>query len=370
MTRILLLSNIFPSEANPAAGTFVKARIRALEDLGVSVDAVGVGARGRRVDGRKAAEFIDATVTASHFQRLALRGRAVSRTLERETAVAISSALDLTRYDGVMAHGMFSLGAGSVAAVLLEKHGLPFTVHLHGSDINTVMPRNPAATARVLETATASLFVSKALLARARELGYSGGNSVVTGNGVELDTFRLASKRPRIAGELHLIFVGNLLPVKGADRLPEVFEAVRKRHPSVSLTVVGDGPLRGDLEQRLAGRRVTFVGRVSPERVATLVGEADVTVLPSRSEGWPTVINESYAVGTPVVGVDVGGVAEALIDPRWAVTPGKAVIENLALVAELAAAEAVPEVLRRRASEFEWSRIARAELDALMKDLP
>jgi glycosyltransferase involved in cell wall biosynthesis len=77
---------------------------------------------------------------------------------------------------------------------------------------------------------------------------------------------------------------------------------------------VGDGPLRGALEAAAADRgladAVSFVGAQPHERLPDWYRAADLTVLPSRSEGLPNVLRESLACGTPFVASRVGGIPE------------------------------------------------------------
>ena len=93
-------------------------------------------------------------------------------------------------YSAVMAHGMFSLSAGRVAQELSVRTGLPFSVHLHGSDVNVVMKRDPISFANTLEAAKAAVFVSRALLETAQTQGYRGQNHFVIPNGVDTNVFK------------------------------------------------------------------------------------------------------------------------------------------------------------------------------------
>src|SRR5262249_50140252 len=93
---------------------------------------------------------------------------------------------------------------------------------------------------------------------------------------------------------------------------------VAARHPESRVLLVGDGPLRADLEALAAtlgvGDRVTFAGyRDRPERFLRLM---DVFALTSRSEGMPLAILEAWAAGLPVVASRVGGIPEVVADGR------------------------------------------------------
>ena len=104
---------------------------------------------------------------------------------------------------------------------------------------------------------------------------------------------------------------------------------------------MGDGPLRRELvalteAQRLSAH-VTFVGPKLHEELPDWYRAADLTVLPSRSEGLPNVLRESLACGTPFVASDVGGITEIadpiyslLVPPEDASSLANAIIQALA----------------------------------------
>ena len=102
--------------------------------------------------------------------------------------------------------------------------------------------------------------------------------------------------------------VGSLTTVKRHCDLIESMRQLAKRLPKLRLLIVGDGPLRSDLQRqaRVAGldRKIHFVGR--REDVGTLLGAMDVYVCPSASESMSNAVLEAMASGLPVVTTDVG----------------------------------------------------------------
>src|SRR5262245_11875317 len=112
------------------------------------------------------------------------------------------------------------------------------------------------------------------------------------------------------AGSATVMFVGRLSREKGVDVLLEAW--ARLGEGSVRLVVVGDGPLRADLERR-AGDGVTFTGRLDPVDVRRRMLGARAVVVPSAwYEGQPMVVLEALAAGLPVVASDIGGLPELI----------------------------------------------------------
>lgn len=113
--------------------------------------------------------------------------------------------------------------------------------------------------------------------------------------------------------EFVLFFVGRLEEIKQLDRLIAALPLVRAFMP-VRLLVAGDGSHRPRLESLVAelglGELVTFLGKVSHDRLPGYYNLADALVLPSRMEGVPMVILESLACGTPVIATAVGGIPD------------------------------------------------------------
>jgi glycosyltransferase involved in cell wall biosynthesis len=82
----------------------------------------------------------------------------------------------------------------------------------------------------------------------------------------------------------------------------------------VSLRVIGDGPLRAELESRYASDRIRFTGHLPWSEIKAILGTAAFMVLPSEwYENNPLTVIESFALGTPVLGADIGGIPELIV---------------------------------------------------------
>lgn len=144
-----------------------------------------------------------------------------------------------------------------------------------------------------------------------------------------------------------VIFAGSLTPEKRVDRLLVALAEARHRTPGLRLWIVGDGPLRGELELRArdlgVSASVLFLGL--RDDLADLLAAADLMALTSDTEGIPGVVLEAGAVGLPTVATRVGGMAECVDDGRtgYLLEP-----EDTAGIAAKISALALDPALRRR----------------------
>jgi glycosyltransferase involved in cell wall biosynthesis len=143
-----------------------------------------------------------------------------------------------------------------------------------------------------------------------------------------IDLERFSSARAALPREGRVVgTVGRLVEQKGLRQLVEAAPLVLEHHSDVRFVVVGDGPLRAELEAA-AGDRFLFTGW--REDVPELLASFDVYALPSLYEGLVYAVIEAQAAGVPVVATPVGGVRENVVDGETGVLcrPGDA--ESLA----------------------------------------
>lgn len=114
-----------------------------------------------------------------------------------------------------------------------------------------------------------------------------------------------------------LLTVGYLEEVKGHRFLLEAMPEIIKHSPDVQLFIIGTGPLKEELlasikKMRIEDRVSFFDGGQTSERIALWMNSADLFVLPSLSEGNPTVLFECLGCGRPFLGTRVGGIADII----------------------------------------------------------
>jgi len=275
----------------------------------------------------------------------------------------------------IHAHGMFSIPAGLIAKILADKYDKPFVVSLHGDDINLLMPERRDIYVEVLEKAWTNIFVSNALLEKAKSLGYSGKNGVVIPNGYNNEILKPLVKK-EIRNEVKIYkddykyvgFVGYLVLVKRADKLGEIFNLIAKEYPKTYFIVVGDGPLREEIKKETEGLNIIFTGRISQQEVAKWMNAMDVMVLPSRQEGFGAVVIEAQACGTCVIGSSNGGIPEAIGFPEYVVQEGENFEERFAKkVVEVLVHGYDASKLIERSKEFTWRNIVEREIEVYRK---
>ena len=151
------------------------------------------------------------------------------------------------------------------------------------------------------------------------------GRIIQIPRGVDPDTFKPLRSRKDVRMELStsdsanvLIWVGSLSPEKRLDRLLRVLQQQLTTNDNLRLWVVGEGPLRSELENYASKlgvvSAVQFLG--SQEDVASLFNAADLHILTSDTEGIPGVVLEAALVGVPTIATRVGGVADCIIDRK------------------------------------------------------
>src|SRR5262245_7244264 len=131
-------------------------------------------------------------------------------------------------------------------------------------------------------------------------------------NGLDFDTVRPCAHRPRLR---KVTMVANLRSEKGHGVLIDAAVMVLRRYPDAQFECVGNGPELNALVTRAERLGIlhafTFLGH--RDDVGARLAEADIFVLPSRSEAFPNAVLEAMAAGLPIVASGVGGILE-LID--------------------------------------------------------
>lgn len=213
----------------------------------------------------------------------------------------------------------FAFPDGCAMAPLCRERGVAYSLFVLGSDFRLRQhdPRLGPAVLAELRRAPLVCCPGEALGRDLAAAGVPRDRLGVFANGIAHDRF---FPPPAGSPRRDVLFVGNLLPVKGIDRLLAAWARLPRPAAAAPLRLhlVGDGPERRRLEaqaRRLGlAATVIFHGRLPHAQVAERLRQSRCLCLPSRSEGMANVILEALACGTPVVATAVGE-APALIRP-------------------------------------------------------
>jgi glycosyltransferase involved in cell wall biosynthesis len=178
-----------------------------------------------------------------------------------------------------------------------------------------------------------------------------GGNGTWSGLGLPEDGVRL-------------LYVGRISKEKNLALLAEAVPELFKARPDLSLTMVGDGPFRPQLQASLAGQsRVRFTGVVQGEKLAALFASADIFVFPSLTDTFGNSVVEALASGVPCITSDLGGPREIIVDGECGFVfdhrrPGDLIAKILALAADAEKLKAFKTKARERALQYAYANAA------------
>lgn len=207
-------------------------------------------------------------------------------------------------------------------ASLCCKH-IPLIVGLRGSDIKVFAKKVLFrwSVKYALKRATKIVALSNDLKQEAIKLGAREDKIEVISGGIDTVQFKpgdkhVAKLRLDLPGKFLILFVGNLIKLKGVDKLIKASAKLICELPH-QLVIIGDGPERARLEQLTSNLEVgnaLFTGRVQHQDMPLYMNAADVLALPSESEGLPDTVQEAMACGVPVIATNVGGLPELITD--------------------------------------------------------
>lgn len=161
--------------------------------------------------------------------------------------------------------------------------------------------------------------LSKYLKDRALNHGVPEKNIVVIPNGVDLASFSCKSIK-RTEKKKNIVTASRLVLKNAVDDIIKAFAIVNKKIPDSKLTVCGtgedDSKLRNLAVDLKIADKVDFVGLVSHNELPKILCNSDVFVRPSISEGFGNSFIEALACGVPIVGTEVGGIPDFLVDGK------------------------------------------------------
>jgi glycosyltransferase involved in cell wall biosynthesis len=311
--KVLVLSNMYPTEKAKSFGIFVKNQVIALQERGLAVDVIAV--------------------TNPSMKKLDVLIKYAVWLLR----VLIHVLLKGWAYEVVHVHYVFPTGMLGLFYKKLWKTRLIATAH--GGDIERMAYKSERIhqwTKRILHEADHVIAVGQKLYEHIHEqFGVPKEKISVINMGVNRNIFRPIDKHDarKLCGireqTIPILYVGNLIEQKGLLELVEAFALLKTEYPMASLYMIGakkDAAFYNRLSQKIAEHHLQDVfmyEAMSQSELATWMSAAEVFVLPSHLEGFGLVALEAMSCHTPVVGSDVGGLsyllkegAGVLVEPR------------------------------------------------------
>lgn len=332
--KILVFTSLFPNNIETSKGIFIKqrmfhfARLNGCEIKVVSpvpyLSGLNRASKGDGYSKIKQKENIDA-IEIFHpryplIPRISMPLHGFS--LFISSLKLVKKIHETFSFDLIDGHYIYPDG---LAAVLLGKlFKKPVVLSARGSDINE-FPKFRLIRPMIrfaLNRADHIVGVSDALKREIVKLGIPGDKISVIPNGVDIKMFHpecKAKMRKTLSipeNRKAILSVGSLVPRKGFDILLTAFHRLLRDFGDIHLYIIGEGPSRTNLRRQIKELQltahVTLLGEIPNEALMTWYNAADVSCLASSREGWPNVIMESLACGTPVVATKVWGAPEIL----------------------------------------------------------
>ena len=330
--RILSITSLFPSEADPTHGVFIRQRLQALVRAGVEVRVIAPVpyvppgpvperyARLRRIPSSE--EIGGIPVRRPRYPMVPKIGAFFQdRFYARGVAGTVRREVERFQPDLLDAHYLYPDVCG--VARVAPATGVPYVGSARGSDVKLLghVPWVRKRIARALGGAGAVIAVSSDLADDMGRLGLYGGRIDVVPNGVDPARFKPRPKSEARA-ELDLPADGRIVVCVGhlASEHGQAFLVRALADPRVpadlSLYLVGGGAEHGALADLIRSMRlearVHLIGAVPHERIPLWFSAADASALLSEREGSPNVVLESLACGTPCLVTDLPEMREAI----------------------------------------------------------
>lgn len=233
--------------------------------------------------------------------------------------------LDRAPYNAILCH----FGSNGQRALRVRDAGIvrgPIVTAFHGADMSRYVRMHGAAVYRDL-FARGDMFlpVSEFWAARLIQLGCPADRIAVHHMGIDLSRFAFTPPRtPTVDQPVRIVAVARLVEKKGLSYAIRAVSALRRDGVDVALDIVGDGPLRAQLESLIGelgmSNAVRIIGARSRDEVARVMGAAHLFIAPSVTardgdmEGIPVALMEAMASGVPVVATRHSGIPELVED--------------------------------------------------------
>lgn len=339
--KVLWITSVYPSAENPGNGVFHETQVKALTSLGVEVTIINpiplntsIIRVWKKRYRKKKLPYLEKRNGVNVYRPMyrATPGQLRWFQPDKRIAESILKTLKKEKLNFDFIHAHFAMPSGGAARIVAATYQKPWLLTLHGSDVH-IYPSFSRSAERIFQKTVKSADEVIAVgehLAMAAELK-TGRICTPLPLGIDLSTFKLTeasllkAKRKEELGlpknKKILLSIGRLVKEKGIFELAEALPYLSEEYVVV---YVGDGPEKEKLQrQEMYNDRLFLVGQIPNDKVREYLLASDIFILPSYSEGLPTVVIEAMALKIPIICTNVGGVpdlfgeyANLLIQPR------------------------------------------------------
>jgi glycosyltransferase involved in cell wall biosynthesis len=339
VVRILFVTSSYPASDADPRGIFIHRLARGLVRRGECVTVLAPGAPD--APGRECRDGVNVIRQRYWIRRwqLLTRGLAgivpnlqhrpwlAAQVLPLVAAMAWRATIEARRHDVVHAHWIYPAGIAAMIAARLT--GRPLVITSHGGDLNLAAKVAPLrGVCRVVcRAASACVGVSEASTHAFMSVGVGKDRQEFIPLGADFECapdvaatgLSGSLSRFRTAEGFRILYLGSITARKSVHTLVSAHERLERAGHRVVTAIVGSGPCDGQLEAAVSeggARNIILAGSQAPALAATWLASADVLVLPSLSEGRPTVIIDAMASGVPVIATDIVGTRELVSNGR------------------------------------------------------
>jgi len=221
-------------------------------------------------------------------------------------------------------HVQWPIPNGLGALFLKKIYGIPYINTIHGEEVYLSKRYHTIFALKwIVNNAKKTITNSSATRDSCLEAGLDEYNIQIIPFGVDTDFFK-PLKLPKNEDMFQILSVGYLIERKGFEYLIRAMKEVLKKHKNARLKIVGSGPLENKLKNMIIKlelqNEVEIIKNVSDEELLRLYNSSDLFVLPSitdsqgNTEGLGVVLLEAMASGLPVIGSNVGGIKDIIVD--------------------------------------------------------
>jgi len=239
---------------------------------------------------------------------------------------------EIKNYNVIHLHNLQSY-QNNVVYHYARKYGIPYVLQAHGL-APRMMKRSMLKKLynwvwgySILKTASKAFALTKMELDEHKEMGVGEDKIEIVPNGIDLSEYEAPPRRGEFRkkygikdDEKIVLYLGRIHKIKGIDLLLNAFAEIVEELDNVKLIIVGpdDGflsILKRQIEGLKIGNKILFTGPIYGRDKLEAYVDADVYVLPSVYEAFPTTVLEAWACGTPVIITDRCGIAD-IVDGR------------------------------------------------------